>query len=527
MTSHDRRWDELQTRWAQGERLSSKEEQERLAHAEHDALARKELELFAELRARGAAPEAPVSPALIARALEAINGSPRLRLVTTSSDRAPEAPTPLAPRSRSARLAVSGLLLVAASALLVFAGRFLLPSRSVAPPPEVRAPTTPSFARAELVLTAGQVQVTGHHSGVGQSPLDQGESVTTGEGRACLTIDPGIDVCLAAHTTIQLQSLAAASVRLRVERGTALATLSHRAPGNSFSLVTADASALAHGTTYAVRREGNVTDVIVVEGTVEVTRRPNERELVDAHSRLVVPSPSGTLIKAAVGRSEEARLVALSAPRRLWSGPALGVLELAAGPSGGVHATIDDEEPLLLPLHTFASAGTHRVRWRDAAGTETTVWTEVVAGETRRLAATAVASAGAVTGVPLEKPSATSLLELARRELAHSRPRQALVLYEQLRATYPASAEARTVLVTMGKLELDLGRSGRALGRFEAYLRDGGALVPEALAGKARALRALGRGPEERRAIQQYLAAHPGGFEAPLFAKRLNELGGP
>jgi len=100
------------------------------------------------------------------------------------------------------------------------------------------------------------------------------------------------------------------------------------------------------------------------------------------------------------------------------------------------------------------------------------------------------------------------------------------MLYEQLRATYPASAEARTVLVTMGKLELDLGRPGRALSRFEAYLRDGGTLVPEALAGRARALRALGRSEQERRAIQQYLAAHPNGFDAPLFGKRLRELGG-
>jgi hypothetical protein len=372
------------------------------------------------------------------------------------------------------------------------------------------------------------VQVTGRRPGVGQNPLDQGEIVTTGEGRACLTIDPGIDVCLAAHSGIQLASLAAASIRLKVEHGTALATLSHRAPGSSFSLVTADVSALAHGTTYAVRREGDVTDVIVVEGTVEVTRGPDKRELVDAHSRVVVRSPSGALAKTAVGRSEEARLVALSAPRRLWSGAALGVLELAPAPSGGLHATVDDEEPLPLPLQVFASAGTHRVRWRDAAGTESTVWTEVVAGETRHLTPPVAGSAGAVMGAPpLEKPSATSLLELARRELAHSRPRQALVLYEQLRATYPASAEARTVLVTMGKLELDLGRSQRALGRFEAYLRDGGTLVPEALAGKARALRALRRAPEERRAIQQYLAAHPGGFEAPLFAKRLSELGGP
>jgi FecR-like protein len=524
MTSPDR-WDELQTRWAQGESLSAQEEQERLAYAEHDAVARRELELFAEMRARAATADDPVAPALVARALEALKGSPRLRLVA-SGEGAPGAPTATASRSRVVPIAASALLLATASAFAFFAGRSS-PSSSVTLPSQVRAPLAPSLARAELVLSAGQVQVTGRHSGVGQGPLNEGESVTTGEGRACLTIDPGIDVCLAANTAVQIESLAAASIRLRVGQGTALATLSRRAPGTSFSLVTADVSALAHGTTYAVRREGDATDVIVVEGTVEVARGRDPRALVEAHSRVVVPSPSGTLVKTAVGRSEEARLLALGAPRRLWSGAALGVLELAAAPSGRLNATVDDEEPLPLPLQTFASAGTHRINWRDSAGAESTVWTEITAGETRRLAAPVAASAAAVSAAPAEKPSATSLLELARRELAHARPRQALVLYEQLRATYPASAEARTVLVTMGKLELDLGRSQRALGRFEAYLRTGGTLVPEALAGRARALRALGRTSEERKAIQQYLVAHPDGFEAPLFAKRLRELGGP
>jgi hypothetical protein len=291
--------------------------------------------------------------------------------------------------------------------------------------------------------------------------------------------------------------------------------------------VSADVSALAHGTTYAVRREGDLTDVFVVEGTVEVARGRDRRELVDAHSRVVVASHSGTFAKTAVGRSEEARLLALSAHRRLWSGPALGVLELAASAAGGGLARIDDEEPLPLPLQTFASVGAHRISWRDVSGVESTVWTEIPAGETRRLTAPLAGSTAAATTVPAEKPSATSLLALARRELAHGRTRQALALYEQLRATYPASAEARTVLVTMGKLELDLGRSDRALRHFDAYLRDGGTLVPEALAGKARALRTLGRDREERRAIQQYLAAHPEGFEAPLFAKRLRALGEP
>jgi hypothetical protein len=525
MTSRERRWDELQTRWAQGESLSAAEEHERLAYAEHDALARKELELFAELRARAAEPDDAAAQSLVGRALDALKAAPRLRLVTTSSDVATEPATPQRlPRARVARWAVPAVLLAAASAFAIFSGRSR-PSHPVALPVSARALPRPTLARAELVLSAGQVQVTGRHFSIGQRPLAVGESVTTGEGRACLTIDPGIDVCLAANSAVQLESLAAPSIRLRVERGTALATLSRRAPGSSFALVTADLSATAHGTTYVARREGDQSEVIVVEGAVEVAGGPGRRELVGAHSRVIVSSKSEAFVKSAVGRSEEARLLALRAPHRLWTGATVGVLELTAGASA-LQASVDDEGPLPLPLQTFVSAGTHRINWRDPAGVEASSWIEIPAGETRRLAApTRSAFAVASAQEPVEKPSAAALLELARRELAQAKPRQALALYEQLRVAYPGSAEARTVLVTMGKLELDLNRPERALGRFQAYLRDGGTLAPEALAGKARALRALGRAQEERRAIQHYLAAHPDGFEAPLFTKRLRELG--
>jgi hypothetical protein len=523
MTARERRWDELQTRWARGETLSAAEEHERLAYAEQDPLAQRELELFAALRARAAEPGDPAAQMLVARALDALKTAPRLRLVTTTGDAATEPPAPQRPsRGRVARVAVPALLLAAASAFGIFAARSR-PSPSVAVASGVRAPLAPSLARAELVLAAGQVRVTGRRFSIGQRPLAEGETVTTGEGHACLTIDPGIDVCLAPNTAVELESLAAPRIRLRVERGTALATLSRRAPGSSFALVMADVSATAHGTTYVARRDGNETEVIVVEGAVEVARGQDRREIVDAHSRVVVPSKSEAFVKTPVGRSEEARLLALRAPHRLWAGAAIGVLDLADAPTT-THVRVDDEEPLALPLQAFVSAGTHRVSWLNAAGVETTSWTEVPAGGTRRITAPPAGSASAAASAPPEKPSAATLLELARRELAHAKPRQALALYEQLRVAYPSSAEARTVLVTMGKLELDLGRPERALGRFDAYLRDGGALAPEALAGKARALRALGRSQEERRVIQQYLAAHPDGFQAPPFLKRLREL---
>jgi len=525
MTSRERRWDELQARWSQGETLSQEEERERLAYAEQDAVARKELELFAQLRARAAEPPEPVNASLVSSALEAVKGVPRLRLVTTTEGGGAPPVAPSSRRARAVRLATPVALVAAAGLIgvLVHRKQSRDPAASMS---EARSAPQPSLARAELVFTAGPVQVAGRELNIGQRPLVDGESISTGEGRACLTIDPGIDVCLAANTTVELTSLVTSRIRLRVRQGTALAALSRRAPGSSFALATADVSATAHGTQYAVRRDGVASEVLVVEGAVEVSRG-RERQLVDAHSRVVVPAGTGAFVSSPVGRSEEAKLLALRAPHRLWTSAAVGVLDLVASPFSAAQVSIDDEAPLPLPLQTFAGAGTHRIQWRDASGAETTAWVEIPAGETRRLVAPPVSSPRAVTSEPVEKPSATVLLEHARRELARAKPRQALALYEQLRATYPASTEARTVLVTMGKLELDLARPDRALSRFDAYLREGGTLVPEALAGKARALRALGRSQEERVTIQKYLTAHPHGFDAPLFAKRLQQLGDP
>jgi hypothetical protein len=533
MKSRERRWDELQTRWAGGERLSAEEELERLAYAEHDVLARKELEMFAELRARAADADEPVSPLLVGRALDAVKTAPRLRLVTSPVDGAQPKPPMLRPRA--AWILVPCALAAAAVVLGLFVSR--APSqRSFAGggadlPPTVAPPARANFARAELVLAAGDVLVAGRSSNVGQAPLAQGESVTTGEGRACLTLDPGVDVCLGPNSELELESLDATSIKLRVGGGTVLASLSRRAPGSAFTLLTAGAAATAHGTTYAVRYEGDETEVVVVEGVVEVARGQDRRELVDAHSRLVVSAKSDAFVRTPVGRSEEARLLALRAPHALWAGATVGVLELVpatrAAASSAPQVSIDDEAPLPLPVQAFVAAGVRRVTWRSATGADRTSWIEVAAGETRRLAAPDASAAPAAVNQPADKPSAAALLELARRELAGSRPRQALAVYEKLRAAYPTSPEARTVLITMGKLELDLGGPRRALDRFEAYLRGGGALAPEALAGKARALRALGRAREERRAIEQYLAAHPKGFEAPLFQKRLRELERP
>jgi hypothetical protein len=533
MNDRQRRWEELQARWACGERLSVDEERERLDYVALDPIARRELQLFGELRQRATSDDAHVSPALLDSVLDAIQGRPRLRLVTSTEPNEEDTSAKRPPRRRRGLVAAAALVAAALGAVLV-----TVPF--AAPPPPARVTTTTQTARvtttrqtvashsahAELVLSAGEVLIDGQPANVDRMPLSQGQRLTTGLGHACFSIEPASDVCLASNSAVRLESLAVRSIRLQVESGTALASLSRRAPGSTFTLVMAEVAASARGTTFAARRGDGESEVIVLEGTVDVVRGREQPEPVLAHSRVLVRPHVGTLARAPVADAEEASLLGLRSWHQQWAGTPAGVLQLFAATSTALRVSIDAEAPLPLPLQAMVRSGKHRVTWRDAAGRQSSSWIDVPAGETRRVEAP-LESISEVPSQPADTQSPAALLKAARHEIARAKPVAALALYERLRAAYPGSAEAHTVLVTMGKLEHGLGRQERALRHFDAYLRRAGALAPEALAGKIRALRALGRHSEERAAIQQYLARHPSGLEAPGFEKRREELGRP
>jgi hypothetical protein len=381
-------------------------------------------------------------------------------------------------------------------------------------------PAIASPSRSELVFASGEVNIAERRAEVGQGTLSAGQRVSTGRGHACLTIDPAIDLCLGAHTQIALDSLTVNDIRVRVEAGAAVANLAPRAPDHRFSLVTSGVSAQAHGTVFALERRGNdaAISVSVMEGQVEVTSEPASSVLVPAHSRLRLGAQPET-----IGRGEESRLWSLLGPRDLWQRGALGVLEVL-GRDDGTRVWIGQKGPFGLPLRTFIPAGRHRLVLRDASGGEKSLEVEVVAAATRVIDTAAgqpPSSSLAPSSAPLSAPA---LLAEARHEMSRGHPRAALALYRKLRAAYPTSPEAATVLVTMAKLELNLGAPAPALTDFEAYLKSGGPLAPEAMAGKIRALRALGRSADEQAAIEQYLGQYPHGFEARAFEQRLRVL---
>jgi hypothetical protein len=512
------RFSELQERWASGEQLRPDEERERRERAASDPLAERELALFEELRERGHGVEA-LPKGFVERILADIGSRPRLHLLGPGERRPASARSSRVKRIWLVAAAVAVPLSAAAAAFLVL--RKPVPSDSAG---VTEVAPAPRLARSELVLASGEVTVP-EGARVGGRALATGDRVSTADGRACLGIDPGIDVCLGGQSEIVLESLRSDNVRIRVERGTALAALTRRDQDHSFALTAGDVAVTAHGTVFAVeRRSGDALDVVVMEGAVEVLSRAKPA-FVSAHSRLTLEKGSSARAPEAVGRGEEARFWALLAARELWAKPELGVLEVFAG-EAGLELAVDREASLTLPFRAFVPAGRRSIALRTKTGDEVTTEVDVVAGETFVVDPNELLARRAAPVESAVAPTPSALLARARKELAAGNARAALAVYERLRATHPTSPEARTVLVTIGKLELDLKQPARALASFDTYLAARGPLAPEALAGKIRALRALGRADDERRAIETYLSRHPDGFDAPLLRQRLEVLQG-
>jgi len=508
-------FDALQGRWVSGDALSADEDAARVAYAAVDPLAARELALFAELGGRLSAPddEAPN----VASALARLRGV-RLRVVAPGEVKG-QGRSPF----RRGTLVVLAALAAAAAAAVVLVRRQAAQLVAHAPvsPPAAPAPAAAlASARSELVFASGDVTLGGGPAKIGGPTLGEGQHVATREGRACLSIDPGIDVCIGPYSEVLLDALGVSDVRVRVASGAAVAALAPRSGGHTFSLLAGDTEATAHGTVFALEaKQGRPERVTVLEGTVAVAATGGQGTLVPAHFGLSLTAGRAPALEQA-GRGEEARLLSVLAPKELAHGAAVGVLEIAE--EGPLRVSVDEHGPYELPLRAFVSAGRHRVALHPASGADTMVDTSVEPGGVRELALPKAAP-------PSEEavPSAHALLEQARARLASGDSRGASALYERLRQTHPGSPEAHTVLVSLGKLELESGSAERALELFDGYAKQGGALLPEALSGRIRALRALGRRADERRAIASYLASYPKSFAAQALQKRLDTLTEP
>ncbi|WP_437289561.1 tetratricopeptide repeat protein [Sorangium sp. So ce406] len=128
--------------------------------------------------------------------------------------------------------------------------------------------------------------------------------------------------------------------------------------------------------------------------------------------------------------------------------------------------------------------------------------------------------------------AASSTAEQLFREANDARragsTQRAIELYRALQKRFAGSPEATLSLVSLGSLLLNGGSAAAALAQFDRYLGVAGArpLAVEALYGRGRALRALGRAGDEAQTWRRLLREHPSSPYAEHARRRLAELGG-
>lgn len=292
-------WERLQRRWIAGERLDEREQRQRLELAREDPEANSELQFYERARCfldETTSEEARDDARFLERLLRRSSptrGAP-LRLV----GEAPSAPsTPTADVHPSARFRprISWLVVgVAAAAALVLVAPSVWRAQPV--PHGAQAPVASStiVAGCELASFSGVVTAASKVQPVLGQRLEEGATVATGAGNACLSIDGSVRVCLTSNSAIVLSSLNPKDLRVEITRGSGIASLTKRTAGAVFSLTGNGVVATAHGTVFTLELTADVrsADVMVLEGSVEVSQG-RARTLVQAggHARFDADAP--------------------------------------------------------------------------------------------------------------------------------------------------------------------------------------------------------------------------------------------
>ncbi len=547
------RWSELVDRRALGEQLGAEDDAFSVRYAEAHPECARELELYAELADLSVTPNEG-SRALVDRALKRMEADEAARAVA-------EVDTFRQRKVPVLRVVVSGLAVAAAVV-------FFLRESARRDDGELRASAQASIpSRAELVYASGSVNVSGQAASVGHTLLSEGNVIETGEGTACVLIDPEINVCLSTHTRLRLSALRTPARRLELEAGKAATRLAAQPEGMSLSISVGDVLSTAVGTAFSVERadDGVVTTVVttVLNGKVRVGRK-NDAQIVAAHQRAAVSTRAASAGArpgvTSVSRSEEAPSWAMLGPTVLWHDPVAAAIDVRGQPERA-EAWLDDQLIGMAPLSSLVPVGSHHLIVRSGGQVLLDRELHMNAGETQAVAYLPLLTAATppvVAAAPkplahelktgelaldakaltarelgLREPSPTaaasespaSLLAGARRALREGRYAEAEKSYEAIGSAYPQSEEAHTVLVSLAQLELtQLGQPERALTRLDAYLAAGGALSEEARVARIHALRSLHRDADEALAIAEFLTKHPHSFQAADLRARLATL---
>jgi len=436
--------------------------------------------------------------------------------------------------SRRLMLAIGGLAAAAALAIGLYVAL-----RAPEPGERLEAAAQPEqLPPAKVMLSAGEPISPPDHSAVGRE-LAPGSEVSTGGGSLVIALPTGITLMLEPGTRLEIGRLDEEAVEVLLNRGELLASVSPGRKSPGFVVSTSRGRIVVTGTVFTVRSTDEETAVEVFRGAVQIEESGRSGRTVEAsrYARLGIDGDLALEPEEIQSAKDKARLLDL-----LAGGGAQ--IEIRSVPSGAVvvlDGVVLGQTPLgaaVRPGHRdldLSLEGHGAVRERLDLSRETTVdrvfelrpLEELAVLSTAEVdpASTATGQSRARAAIP-GGLSPRELLRLAQSLRASKDWSGAAQAYQALIRRHPGTAEARTALVSLASIQLDhLGRASGALANYDAYLSaGGGALAPEALFGKARALRRLGRTPAEAATLRELLAHYPGAIQAPQAKHRLDEI---
>lgn len=525
----------LVDRLVAGERLSP-DETRRLEDAGREDPARaQELALLDRLAAfvdEGSSEPNAESIAIAHAALARVRGGER-----GSSHAAPSRPGNV---SRAVLVAVASLAAAAAVVGLAWSWPRAVPDDAVV----VR-----EVADARLTIAIGEVTLDGRAIGDAPPLLGTSTTIAVREGRACLAIDPRIELCLDRSTTASIEAPGGPQTVVDVRRGHAIARLEPLAEGHTFALGSAEVRVVAVGTIFSidVNDDGSSITAAVLDGVVEVQTGDTKLRL-GAHE--VVRVHAGGLERARLSADAEARDLDLIASAPDLQGE-IGYVAIEVAPADA-EVFVDDRAVGRSPVMTALRVGEHRIELRGADGARLGETVGVREGTivARRFALSGGDAPSVREPSPAEpsvgepspaepSPAEVDVLEIvddgaSPDVVAPDRPRgpttsprallaeartlrredrwaDAATTYRRLLRDHPRSSEAHTASVSLGDLLLDrLGEPEQAARAYLRYIRDGGGvLAPEARWGIIRARREQKDARAERKAIDDFIRHHP------------------
>jgi ferric-dicitrate binding protein FerR (iron transport regulator) len=470
--------------------------------------------------------------------LEPLDDVARRRFIDGVLAAADASPAFLAPRRRRARIIAASLAVAAAVAFgIAIAFGPLREADRPAAPAAIPDPVAP----ARVLLASGRAKMSGARARVG-GIVDPGARLATGSGELWIGLPTGFTISLSAETRVTVRRLDREALVLALDGGRLLVSAVPGRQGPRLVVETRDGDVTVKGTVLSIDDRSGSVEVLVARGLVEVARKrgaglleigPSEAvALDDGQSRASLPE-------------EDAELLGRASAFDILDAESEAAVDLRSVPPGAA-VEIDGVRLGTTPLAVAVRAGHRRLEVSLGGHPPVSEIVSLTPGSVvaryfdlgAALGESEVDGAGLAAGPapgfrapakPAPSETAAELLSKAQERRAARDFAGAAKAYQELLRLHPSSDEARAALVSLGQLEVDrLGDPASALRHFDAYLRAGGKapLGVEALLGRARSLRALGRVGEEREALERFLAEHPDAIQAPVARRRLEEIRG-